>query len=48
MTGQIFSDLTLFLIRDFLQREVSHERSGDDEAELFVLGKSNSVTVHSL
>jgi hypothetical protein len=46
MTGQIFSDLTLFLIRDFLQREVSHERSSSDEDELSVLGKSNSVAVN--
>jgi hypothetical protein len=48
MTGQIFSDLTLSLISDFLQREVSHESSSGDEAELYVLGKSNSVTVQSL
>lgn len=46
--AKFFSDLTLFLIRDFSQREVSHERSSGDEAELSVLGKTNSVTVQSL
>ena len=34
MTGQIFYDLTLLLLRDFLQREVSVERNCRLIAEL--------------